>query len=572
MFLLTGTLPLFATATPLAAQGVLTVTIDEPHTLENNTIEAYRIFDIAVTGSPPNLSYAYSLTTPFEGFNAVFEANSTLNPSGLSLDEFLYGPATNQSPRHTDATREVIAMLDTFITANSGAFSTVLRSHSVGSAVTSTTDIESLQVGHYFVKGRFNEHGGTSTSPFYALQSVAVDPATGTTAASPNTLDIFAKTSVPEVEKTADTQTAQIGDTVTFTVKTEVPDRTGFHATDGSYVFKIKDILSEGLTFDEGSVKVFVGANVDVTMDTPLTAGSDYTLAFDTIGTPAKDRLNIDFNWLEFQNYTRGHEIVVTYDATLNEDAIINGGNLNEVVIEYSNDPLSAGDGNPGTTTETPPEKVEVYTYELEIRKYSGVDVGNRLNDAQFVLVRGEVISVTGDTSGIVVNGADAENYVVQVVPDGGKFRVATEDEISAGSSLVPHGVMTTAGTSPSGLINVTGLDAGIYQLWEVKAPDGYATPNTPFKLEIIHSVDDTGSSPVLTTTAKVNDVLLINAMNSEPIEFSTGVIEIEIENMHGDQLPSTGGIGRALMYASGVMLMGGAGTLVAIRKKITGK
>lgn len=62
---------------------------------------------------------------------------------------------------------------------------------------------------------------------------------------------------------------AQIGETVRFTVDSMVPNMTGFD----HYVYKFTDEMSSGLTVSEADL------NMKITMgDTELTAGNDYTV------------------------------------------------------------------------------------------------------------------------------------------------------------------------------------------------------------------------------------------------------------------------------------------------------
>jgi len=68
------------------------------------------------------------------------------------------------------------------------------------------------------------------------------------------TVTINMKSSYPVVDKIADDQSTAIGDTVTYTLTSHVPDMTGYD----SYVFKFKDTLSAGLTFG-GVTEVKIG-------------------------------------------------------------------------------------------------------------------------------------------------------------------------------------------------------------------------------------------------------------------------------------------------------------------------
>ena len=83
---------------------------------------------------------------------------------------------------------------------------------------------------------------------------------------------VYLKGLEPGVDKKADDEnwtSAQIGETVRFTVDSMVPNMTGFD----HYVYKFTDVMSSGLTVSEADL------NMKITMgDTELTAGNDYTV------------------------------------------------------------------------------------------------------------------------------------------------------------------------------------------------------------------------------------------------------------------------------------------------------
>lgn len=122
---------------------------------------------------------------------------------------------------------------------------------------------------------------------------------------------------------------------------------------------------------------------------------------------------------------------------------------------------------------------------------------------------------------------------------------VAWQEDLANGTVL----------TSPeNGIIALHGLDAGIYKLEETKAPAGYNKLNGDVTVEIMSSQDvDVGNEQFAT-------VRLVNG--------TVAVDEIDVENNHGTELPSTGGIGTTIFYILGGLLVIGAAVILVARRK----
>ena len=83
------------------------------------------------------------------------------------------------------------------------------------------------------------------------------------------------------------------------------------------------------------------------------------------------------------------NKVVVEYNATLNENAVIgSAGNTNDVELTYSNNPNATGDGTtkPADTGKTPKDTVKVFTYQTIINKVD--QDGNKLKGADFTLYK----------------------------------------------------------------------------------------------------------------------------------------------------------------------------------------
>lgn len=199
-----------------------------------------------------------------------------------------------------------------------------------------TATFGEMAVGYYLVLPE-----GGSTSVVRQTDAMLVN------VPSAKSVDLNMKSEYPTVTKEAsDTEggtygentTARIGDTVYFQLTSKVPDTSAY--TD--YTFKFNDTLSAGLTFDASSVVVKVD-------DAPLDS-TDYTVTptEDTAGTT----VTIDLSD-SIKEQTAGADIVVTYAATLNENAAIGAtANGNSAEVEYSNDPGTEETGTsiPDTT------------------------------------------------------------------------------------------------------------------------------------------------------------------------------------------------------------------------------
>lgn len=127
------------------------------------------------------------------------------------------------------------------------------------------------------------------------------------------------------------------------------------------------------------------------------------------------------------------NKVVVEYNATLNENAVIgSAGNTNDVELTYSNNPNATGDGTtkPADTGKTPKDTVKVFTYQTIINKVD--QDGKALSGAEFTLVKK---NKDGSTKNVdVVKNAEGKSFTFK------------------------------------------GLDAGNYVLEETKTPDGYNT------------------------------------------------------------------------------------------------
>ena len=281
------------------------------------------------------------------------------------------------------------------------------------------------------------------------------------------------KTGIPTVEKKIvsdadgkehDAADSQIGQDVTYNLYGTVAENFDKYDT---YFYQFSDQISKGLALQDGA-KVYLYANKDAAKaDLDHAKATDITNYFTPSTAEAAADGSKTTTWTcnnlkNVADVTKDSCIVVSYTARINEHAIVAGteSNNNAVILKYSNNPMDKD-----SKGQTPPDTVKDYTYGLRINK---VDLGTetKLPNAQFT---------------ITTNG-DEKNEQVKYVDDKGKL--STNEVILK--------------TNGDGVITLTGLDAGVYTVKEVSAPDGY-TAVDPFTFEIRPTMADDGPAAGLT-------------------------------------------------------------------------
>lgn len=469
------------------------------------TVNAYKMFSATVSGDGKAVSY--TLTDEWKPF---FE-NSTA--SGLT-------GATNENVN--DKANDYVSKLQgedlvAFATKASNWAQTKANNITVGATATVSAGASN------------SKYTATFTGLDYGYYVVAVPGATLANASSQYaTLVSVHSTSVtaeikgnlPTVDKKVqvngtgkDATDAKIGDTLTFTLTSTIPDMSAY----STYTFNFKDTLSKGLTFGQvTSVKV-EGAN------SPLTVNTDYTVTTPT----ASNNNTLTVAMKDFktkQQVNAGKKITVTYTATLNKDAVVGGaGNVNSATIQYSNNPSTNGAG------ESEPSKVRVFTYGFTVDKYTGKnydDTATRLAGAEFTLAH------KGGTAISFVKVADSatQNAV---------YRVAKADETGT----------TTITTPENGKVDFQGLKNGEYTLTETEAPAGYNKLASAIGVKVDGRNDGTDNTDATVTITYNNDNGSVYGEHA-----SNGVIPVR--NKSGVTLPGTGGMGTIAFTVIGVLVI----------------
>lgn len=447
-------------------------------------------------------SVASWVSTNFEDYidtendNAVTDAFLKLTDNGDTIKAFVDQLAN--AIRKTDSTIKIESSIDYDLT---------------GTLIGDDKEITLTEVplGAYL----FLVEGGVRIySPGFASVYPAYDEEAEKWVPAGQSINVYMKSKEPDIEKSVEDYTYAIGQTVNYTLVVDVPDYPE-NAVDKKFI--IADYLSKGLTFNEGSVRIY---NYDDSKEenkgTELTDDfADYVFTDDK--HPAEGN-SPSFAKSFIGDYSiLADKVIVEYSATVNENAVVKetadtDNKLdNKVYLIYNNNPYTENGYR-----EIPDEE-RVYTYGIQVTKTDNGDT--KLPGAEFNLKQGE--------------------ETLKFVKDGSVYRLPLTEEEDAKAS-------ETLVTDENGLIMIKGLDLGTYTLVETKAPDGYELPANPeTMITLADDADDSGKP----------DGILNND--------SDGTFETTVVNTKPGILPVTGGIGTALFTICGLLLMSGAVILV---------
>lgn len=507
-----------------APKGTLTVN----NTVAGKTLDLYQIFTATKNGD----NVAYTLNSAYEGFfqNKITGASKL---TGEALSEKAYNYVKTQvGPDGSTGAAFAKDILGWILSASGETKTAVEATHKTVATTADTTVISDLAYGYYVVYPL----GATDTSTAPGNETVksvaSLVSVTGDTS-------INMKSNYPTVVKKVNDKNADdvnIGDTVTYTLTSKVPDMTGYT----SYVFNFKDTLSAGLTFKE-ITSVTVGKTTITKVDAGQEANDTYTL------TQTGQNITITMNNFLASNANKaGQEIKVTYTATLNKDAVTGfDANKNSATVEYSNKP---GTDNKG---ESEPSIVDVHTFNFTIFKYYLKDeTKTGLANAEFELYKA---NEAGDA-------ADEKAKINIVDEKGGVYRQATPEEAKTAGFTSAKIV-----SDDDGKVLVKGLEAGTYYLRETKAPEGYNKLLSDIKVKINANYDPkTGKL----TSYSVDYTYNGTTTSGTEIKDTTTSPEVAVENKTGAQLPSTGSKGALMVTLAGIVLFGALTASKAFGKK----
>lgn len=474
-----------------AADGNLTggsITID--NAVPGQTYNAYQILYLesysTYVGGNATGAYAYKANPDW----SAFINSSAIKDIYLKVDDQGYvtwvkdaDPVAFAKLAQAEATKQ-----GSTITADA----TAIAPAAAQSATYSTVKFENLKLGYYLVD--------TTLGTLCSLDTT-----------NPN-VTMQEKNEVPRIKKKVkedstgdwgESNTAQIGDTVNF--------KTTIYAKPGAQNYVMHDVMSEGLTL--------ISSNITVTAGTAtLTAGTEYTLI--TSGLSDGCDFEIAFEQTYLDGITKDTEIVVTYSAILNDNAVISpDANTNKTKLDYGDD------------SETVWDETETYSFSFDI-------------------VKTKSESSEGSGSYELLDGAEFALYdaktggnLIPLVKDGDNYRVATLRESTA------NGFTSATIVAKDGQATVIGLDANTtYWLEETKQPDGYNKLDGRVEVKI----KDSNISTTLDST-----------------DWEDGDGGVHIINQTGAELPTTGGMGTTIFYVVGSILLGSAVILLIAKKRM---
>lgn len=463
-----------------------TITID--NAIPGQTYTIYKMFNLESYNNDIN-AFSYKVADGWQGFvDGAGSEYVEVNKDGYVVWK---NTATGSNTPTTEAFAKAALA---YAQVNNIEGVSAVAPEALEGATTSTVTFEDLALGYYLLD--------STTGALCSLDTTNPD------------VTIEEKNEIPPVEKEVKEDytddfgkenTADIGDVVDFqaTITTKK----------GIETYKYHDKMSDGLTFNP--------AGVAVTLNGEPVSAENYVLVTEGLTDGCTFEVEFTADFIKTLAPEGGQEIVISYKATINENAIIgDAGNENKANLEF---------GNNGRTEDS---ITKTYVFEMGIYKYTGTlgaDDEEALAGAVFELRR----TADGDPIQFVA-GTEANTY-----------RVATPEEI-ADTNVAKVTAITTDAT---GKFNLSGLDADTYYLVETAAPAGYNLLKDP--IEVVITQDEDTKAGVVT-------------VGGNPVN------EVGVQNNTGAELPSTGGIGTTIFYVLGGILVIGAGIMLVVRKRMS--
>lgn len=477
------------TVLPAFAAGSGTITIKKA--VKGQTYNAYKIFDVTYEGK----NFAYSIKKTDNKFFDTIKTFANTEDNGMKLtlqsgSTDTYN-ATVDSDKFNGTKAGELAVELSKVTDKGTATGTGTASES-GSCT-----ISNLEAGYYFVD--------TTTGTLCSLGTVA------------DTVVIQEKNTAPTIDKKvknknvpndnyADKNTATIGDPLEFQIT--------ITAGKGAQNYVLHDKMTTGFTFNNANNVTVKYKKKDNTGDpVNCSINDDYVLT-----DPITDACNFEIKIKKELN--EGDQIIVTYTATFNANAVI------------SYETLTA---NRNTNTAT---------------LYYGENNNLFVKDDVFVdsYMFDLVKTDNSEANAKVLTGAKFKLYDAEKA--GNEIKVEKETTETEKDEYKVNNSASADTEIEAGVATIRGLRKGTYYLEETTAPQGYNKLTSRVPVEI------TGASLQATVT------------ESEGIQTYTNG-GIQVENKSGAELPSTGGMGTTIFYIVGSVLAVGAGVLLVVKRRM---
>lgn len=454
-----------ALAVPAFAADTGSITIINPQ--GDHTYTAYKIFDVSYDADG---HYAYTISKDSAAYNVVKDYTN-----GLTLADIAN---TNKCSVSIDAAAFSAASFAQYLNTKVAS----LGAGTDFTKVDNTMKVKAsrLDLGYYFVSG---------TSGAVCELTTAKN------------IEIHDKNEAPQIEKTVDDddRTVEVGQVLKYTITGKVPSTTGYN----KYTYQVTDTMTGGLTFNK---------DVKVTIDGTDVTGAA-TITYDVDGN--KNCFEASVNMKDYQEQIDA-PVLITYTATVNENAIQRDKETNTAKLKYSNDPADNT-----SSKETPGVEVDVFSFNIVINKYASGNETTKLPDAKFVLKNNAGKYYKYDTATKAVTWVDVKSAATVVTTDA------------------------------NGAARFNGLQTGTYKLEETAAPTGYnqLTKDITIVLKKDGSatIDGTASAP------------------GTDHSLTAGVA-----NSTGTMLPETGGTGTAIFVTLGALAVICAGVFLVTNKRMS--
>lgn len=493
-----------------ANDGKITVS----NAISGQTYNIYRIFDLTYDNKgdtdSTNDVYSYTINNKWANFFAT-------NADGASyITDTVNNYPISVTENGTTATKYI-----QITNENAAAFAAAARnfvtSNSIvhdGTQTASSTSVEftALAYGYYLLD--------TTTGTLCSLDSTS----TTVTIDDKNTAPILSKKVSTSSNGTfAESVTANIGDDIYFEVI--------ITAGKGAVGYVLHDNMADSFTNYTDLKVQYQEKNGNTYSD--MAVSTDYTTA-----TSNSD--GCDFEITISKPLNEGDQVRVSYKTTLDTDAVIAGdGNKNTAKLKY---------GESATAQmETTEASAKVMTYALAINKTD--KEGINLADAKFSLSNGTTtLYFTKDSN-----------------------NVYTYAGTTTGEGKTTALVSFVTDDNDNEVILIKGLNVGTYTLTETAEPAGYNKLTAPVSVNITANGTNAATYYVTYTNGVVSNsaTTATNATGEKTITIGQDAQLINVINLTGTELPSTGGVGTTIFYVLGGLMFVGALVLLVTNKRM---
>ncbi len=319
-----------------------------------------------------------------------------------------------------------------------------------------------------------------------------------------------------------------IGQDIEFKLSTKIPANIGVKEVDGVTphynTFGLIDTHYTTLTFDPaGTHELKVAGTSIVLTESKENAPADYTIE---VGE-GQDAFKVELTQAGINKLAEqgGKTLEFTYTMKLNDTAVMDSKNVNQVTVEYGR---KAGAFDDVVTT--PGDEKEVYTGGYRFIK-TDVSTNKPLAGAEFVVRDAD--APAADAPAADAPAAPAAKYL--------KINDTTKEI----SWVDTYEEATKFTTKADGIVDIKGLTYGTYYLEETKAPTDYVKLSKRIAFDV-----------------------KFNSYTTHTTTTPTEVKEHNVANTPKGFLPSTGGAGIILFVALGAAMVGLAGVYFTSRRK----